>query len=119
MARLESMAALAVFLNLKLSMRGPLLVLFRVSWPFSQVMLAIVKLIRATSVLDISISVMASLSMAGSFQMATGTLWAMTANVCCGVVALGSISFTQPLECTLACWAPSLVLNVSMMLPFC
>ena len=81
MARLESMATLAAFLDLKLNMRGPLPDLFQASWLFSQVMLVSAKSIGATSVLAISISVMASHSMAGSFQMGAGTLWATTANL--------------------------------------
>src|SRR5882724_9111351 len=101
-AILESMAALAAFLDLKLSMRGPLPVLLQASWLLTQTIFASVKSIGATSVLEVSILVMASCNTMGLLHICEGTLWTTTAYVRCRAVALGSISFTQPSICALA-----------------
>ena len=75
-ARFESMAA---FFDFRLSIRGPLPVLSRAAWLLSQTMFEIVKSIGETSELAVSISVIASLRVARSFQIAAGALCATMA----------------------------------------
>ena len=108
------MEALAETLDLKLIIKGPRPDLSRASWLLSQTRFALSNLKAAMSLLVSSISWMAVATLLGSVQIVVGALWATTAYVRCGMVAAGSMSFSQSSMWTRALLASSLVLKERM-----
>ena len=105
------MEALAETLGLKLIIKGPRPDLSRASWLLIQTRFAMSNSKAAMSLLESSISRMAAATLLGSVQIAAGALWVTTAYVRRGMVAAGSMSFSQSSAWTWALSASSLVLK--------
>ena len=105
------MEALAETLDLKLIIKGLRPDLSHASWLLSQTRFTMSNSKAAMSLLVSSISRMAVATLLGSVQTTAGMLWVTTAYVQLGIVAAGSMSFSQSSTWMQALSASSLVLK--------